>query len=694
MKILNLKKIINFTNWPLIIFFTSILISLFLGDGKQPFIDLFAVVVIVFIYLYTYFRKEQKVQLPNRLNFVWIILIVYYLIRTVYSDSIGLSVSTSIRLIEAYLIFYFFYCYSKQSWTRLFTRGNLFFTYFAALIAMVLIFFPYYAGQLPGMNLLYASYGHNQLASLLIFTIPLILQPFLEKPSFFRFLLETFILIGIITTFARGAFIILLFYFIYLLVFHLKKRKTFPAFFLGSLTLFFILLLTAQFTLSGTKKLSFLPDWFEKQITKQFSFEGTRAPYWKQAWISFGKHPLFGSGPGTFSLLSKRYQEKPNSYSYFAHSFFLENLAETGIVGTSILLILFITLGKQIYTASIKSRNDSVEKYKKYDLPLIHGLVLTGIYSFIEFNLNFLVVWLLFWTTTALLSRNGPEQKKIKNSYNNLSLLLFLILIAIFYFLSTTSFILSDIPNANFRKFSFYLAPFDRYQTLKYVRFTNELNLPLNDFDLSLINFFHQKDGEVNYAIAQLAGKGNNLALAKKYFLNTLEFDSKNMTNHISYIKLLLNEKNTTALGEETERLSFIFLSNNLYLQTQSIDFKSPNLRENYLTIFNKLKDKAYEEDFLARLFYFLGLSVLEKDSQLTRLLWTISRDINPSLSFYSVELASLYANKLNDYTSAVLVLEQCLKNDYSRKHCQEIINNHLPSVGFYEKSILNFPLL
>ena len=69
-----------------------------------------------------------------------------------------------------------------------------------------------------------------------------------------------------------------------------------------------------------------------------------RLEYWRQAIEAIKERPLFGSGPGTFYLLSRRLQSAPNSWSWFAHSFPLQTAAETGLVGLSIFLFLICVL--------------------------------------------------------------------------------------------------------------------------------------------------------------------------------------------------------------------------------------------------------------------------------------------------------------------------------------------------------------
>jgi hypothetical protein len=63
---------------------------------------------------------------------------------------------------------------------------------------------------------------------------------------------------------------------------------------------------------------------------------GDRAQYWRAAWRAFERHPLVGSGAGTFDEQWLRYRGTGISV-HDAHSLYLETLSELGVVGLLIL---------------------------------------------------------------------------------------------------------------------------------------------------------------------------------------------------------------------------------------------------------------------------------------------------------------------------------------------------------------------
>lgn len=54
---------------------------------------------------------------------------------------------------------------------------------------------------------------------------------------------------------------------------------------------------------------------------------------WAAAWRIFSAFPLFGSGPNTYAVVMPAFQLEPGYYSIDPHNFYLQLLAETGLVG-------------------------------------------------------------------------------------------------------------------------------------------------------------------------------------------------------------------------------------------------------------------------------------------------------------------------------------------------------------------------
>ena len=112
----------------------------------------------------------------------------------------------------------------------------------------------------------------------------------------------------------------------------------------------------------------------------QLLFIIDRINLWKYGYIIFLENPFFGKGPGGFAIAAYNdfYAQKSygdllinDSYTHnHPHNFIIQFLVEWGIIGTSLIFILFISLG-------IKSLKFFFN-FKKYHL-LISGLSIIGL---------------------------------------------------------------------------------------------------------------------------------------------------------------------------------------------------------------------------------------------------------------------------------------------------------------------------
>lgn len=68
----------------------------------------------------------------------------------------------------------------------------------------------------------------------------------------------------------------------------------------------------------------------------------------KGAWRMFMAHPLMGSGPNSFASAFSSYQLKPGYYAINPHNFYVQVLAETGILGLIALLIWLVMLVREL----------------------------------------------------------------------------------------------------------------------------------------------------------------------------------------------------------------------------------------------------------------------------------------------------------------------------------------------------------
>lgn len=377
------------------IFFGFLSIGLFLGDGKQPLIDTLASVVIISLYIFARYYLSKQRSLPNLITMIWGMNLLYFVIRTIFSDSVAYSITTSMRMVMAYLIFTLFYEYSKDHWQQYLIKSLIIFSLIAIGSGFFLIIFPQYSLMLPLMNLLYANYGHNHLSNILVVVYPIALLSLLKSQSRKSFFLSLsyflLVIFAFILSFSRGALLLVGLYTLFQVGIHNKKH--FKKRYAFVLSIGFLLTLSiivfSKLTIYNPQLTTNVPkSWLERQLYKPLLNEEGRIKYWKQAWEGFKERPLFGSGPGTFYLVSKRYQQAPNQYSWFAHNFILQTLSELGIVGCSFLVALLMTIILSLWS------------YTHY--LLISSIFLIMLNSLFDFNLDFLIIWSLFWSILGL----------------------------------------------------------------------------------------------------------------------------------------------------------------------------------------------------------------------------------------------------------------------------------------------------
>ncbi|MBI5614079.1 O-antigen ligase family protein [Candidatus Gottesmanbacteria bacterium] len=367
------KKISSYFEPPLL-FLWAVGVGIFLGDGKQPAADAFFAISIVLLFGWSLHKKTIQ-SLPRSLFFSWLALLVYNLALIPFSDSPGFSITSFMRLVMVFLVFVYGYSFSEKIDTKKLENILLGIIGVVCLVSFGLLFWPDIAKALPLMNLLYPTYGHNHIVDLLLFGIPIGMYRYAEtKDKKILFYLILFFA-TLFFSFARGAIGLIGLFLLFLIL----KNKVYKKSLL--LLLGFIVALLVGVSSVGKLDISIYGN-YKISITKPKFTEDGRLEYWRQALVAIRERPWFGSGPGTFSLESRRLQDHPGSYSWFAHSLPLEILVETGIVGA----VLFLTAGWLIFKNLL---------YAKENWGVLLAVLFTLLYSLFEFNLSYISIQLL-----------------------------------------------------------------------------------------------------------------------------------------------------------------------------------------------------------------------------------------------------------------------------------------------------------
>jgi len=121
-------------------------------------------------------------------------------------------------------------------------------------------------------------------------------------------------------------------------------------------------------------------------------------------------YPLLGTGGGGWQALYKKYQ----SYNYstnLTHNYFLQIAIEVGLIGLTALLIIYVGLIIQL----IKTLSNLEERRRKVLWATLTVFAAISIHSVLDFNMSFGSIGMSFWLFLALFRHFG-EQTMEKSS--------------------------------------------------------------------------------------------------------------------------------------------------------------------------------------------------------------------------------------------------------------------------------------
>jgi len=203
-------------------------------------------------------------------------------------------------------------------------------------------------------------------------------------------------MLGVVLSFARGAFLVLIS--IFLLFLYRYERRTKAIIILCSLSL--VIYISASIVYPNNV-------FWEEIITSTEGFKsGTghdRKVLWSLAWEEFKDNPIIGVGPNNYGVVSERYLDRIEDKGHYRvgamygralHNGFLQILCELGILGFalfSLLLVDFYTSNRGIRRYVGHMKNITNINLKPYYLSL--GLDI-GLFAFI---LNAIIYDIIFY---------------------------------------------------------------------------------------------------------------------------------------------------------------------------------------------------------------------------------------------------------------------------------------------------------
>lgn len=660
-------------------FFLVLFYGLFLGDGMQSLIEPYITGSILVLFVGLWLQKKSLVLPDHKVHIAWILVLLAQVLLTAFSKSIGYSISDSVRVFIGYLTFILFLNLGSARSLVSFQRLLIFFISITSVVGLILLVIPTLAQSLPPTNLLFAFYGHNHLAVLLLFVVPYAVDKYLEKRTWQQFVYVVFIFVSLVLTFSRGVWCIVAFYLIFKFWLFNKSNKSIPR----SLFVILACLLVGSFTYWIVSKGSLgenIPYHIRPQILKSSPLEH-RIPYWEQAVKSFISHPLTGSGPGTFYLESLRLQSQPNLHSYYAHSYPLQILSEIGIVGFSAFCFLFFMIAKKLYYISkLKKRSDATQS-------VLLGLTLVFLYSFVDFGFNFFIVWVLFWAIVGIFYGSQSDMTSI--IHPKLRLIPGVVFVGLFVYFGLT---IGSLIAGNNHTFAFDIAPFNKDKALDILEKKNINNEMIPDTTLSTLRFFYAEDPEILRELFKQYQKKGHMDYASYSIGHLIDIDPKNISNHKEYLKWAVQQTESQSIINALIHSTRNILPTKLQKKTKDLTAIDSNILVRDLKMNLSILEAEPAELFHTKLFYLTGLGFVEDDPGTTRNLWILARDTYPLAGLLYHELASLSLTHFSDKNAATVYVDECMQVPHAALHCKQIHKDfgNLPPPGFVKEDILN----
>lgn len=403
------------------------------------------------------------------LHIVWSAALIWWGVTVLMSQNIPLSIDAMKVQITLYLVFWIAYFRSSILQTRQASQAlSLVFILIGVVLCIVSIVFsfnPVYASKLPSFNILYASYGHNHLASYLLLILPISWWWVYKSRSTVFLLIPLLCTISLVFSFGRVAVIIgllQLFAVVYLFAksglfsqlnftvqFTVIQKKFIT---LLLLVLFSLFLSVLFFKFIFSVVYAVLPNsgcpipQYRVQLCKPITSE-SRPEYWLQAIRAVVEYPITGYGIGTFSLISNRYASQPWNITGYAHNAYLQFFAETGIIGGVLYpavvgLFLYVVLNSlnQLNQTKKNSTFFSVDVLFVYSVLLGFSSLLVN--NFFDFDWSFVAVSLSAVVLVVLGSSGTNPNSKVGNTILSLTSKIFA---AVLVFIMGTLFVLTAI---------------------------------------------------------------------------------------------------------------------------------------------------------------------------------------------------------------------------------------------------------
>ncbi len=656
------------------LFFIILLLSLCIPDGIQSASDMFwPIVTLACIPLWEY-HNTQTVWKSKTEILLWALVFGALLISTCLSWSPGYSISSIMRICVGLVWLKRFTLLTRQEKDRI-PRILAYCAVSVVCMGLLPYALPVIPIPVPAFSSLWAPAGYLPFISLTVPLIPVMVAAIYAKQYAHRrmlFILAAALIIGSsLLSFSRAAMVLIALYCGVLLF--SSRGKTKKIFALSGIVISAGVLVSLFWISTRTpfeQQRLHLPAAVRPFIIKNTVPADARLAYIHQGIRAFRTSPLFGTGPGTFSYVSKQFGASLYDVSDYAHMIVLEILTETGSVGAA--AIFALTLYYVMAFIRAKKKYPEEHTHASGYVWAVGGIIALG---FVEPNMHHYPVFLLCMVMVGIISGTFWSDRPKRSP----GLLPFLVLMG----LMTLSWIGSDIAfTRHAPTLSLYLAPYRQSAALRLIASSARLT----ERTATYIDFFHPHDDAIALSISRRA---HTYPLWNTWITKAMREYPSNTALQTEYLMVLAThmppQETCTAIRTLT-RSPLLPCMTPLFLTY----FQSMSYRQT-IPLWN---GPFGQSKFL----YFVGksvLSVTDRDTIAPVIaFWTRAKDLALQWPYFHVELASLTAYDTGTDEGAMPVLTACLSHPSARNICQQYILDihHIPAPGLLSHQIEEIP--
>lgn len=646
------------------IFFFVFLCSLFIGDGIQRGNDVFwAICTLSTIPLWEGILAKRTYAYTH--SILYGVLSISFITSAVLSWDSGYSLSTLMRFITAYIWCTRFATITKDERDHI-INGIIMTVITVSTVGLYVFLVPTVRPILPLFSVFGTPSGHFPFVYITLPFLPILFTHMYQSKTIRSYIASGIALISVILSFSRLALVAMAMYTGWHAWKYRKRRYALTiaigSMLLASVILFFMYWVNTVPSLRQT----IVPHILEPYVIKNPLAIEPRLRFIQEGFEGLRRSPFFGTGPGTFSLVSKQFASTIHDISDYSHALWLSLLTETGTIGSVLVFILLATTIHFHKTKHIPIQADYIAA-----LALLFGLSCAQ--SSIDHYPVLILGAIFIGASGMLVVHKSPKPSRLRIGL--------LCLLGLY----TISWIGSDFATFNNQfTLAYMLAPYRESKTIQLLQSSRDISPRL----VQSVYLFHPHNGTISLVLAKHT---QDFSLWKTRMGKAMRESPSDRSIQSEYLLGIATHSSPTDSCEAIRML--IHIESLPCMQAPVISFFQSNIYPSMIPLWNNPVGPS-------RFLYVLGLQLLrDKDAvPIAISLWTTARDLAPQWGFFHIELASLVATYNDQPSAAIPTFVSCLSSpsESAREACQMYIDGRLKLLppGSQYNEIMAIPML